>query len=124
MTNKRKETDSLGVVEVPGDQPLDYPGPWKPRQPSKGRRPITVARYVERNALRTELVDRGEETRCSSLFKFKQNGAAGFNFLTQWPMERPQKCIEFVNAPDTASELDDLRSSAQRSRDRLLTKIG
>jgi putative transposase len=77
---------------------------------------ITVARYVERNALRAKLVDRGEEWRWSSLFQFKQNGAPGFNFLTQWPMERPQNWIEFVNAPDNASELDDLRSSAQRGR--------
>ena len=38
------------------------------------------------------------------------------NFLTQWPMERPQNWIEFVNAPDNASELDDLRSSAPRGR--------
>ena len=51
---------------------------------------ITVARYIERNALRAKLVDRGEEWRWSSVFQFKQNGAAGFNFLTQGPMERPQ----------------------------------
>jgi hypothetical protein len=31
-------------------------------------------------------------------------------------MERPQNWIEFVNAPDNASELDDLRSSVQRGR--------
>jgi len=42
--------------------------------------------------------------RWSSLFQFKQNEAAAFNFLTQWPMERPQNWIEFVNAPDNASE--------------------
>jgi putative transposase len=31
-------------------------------------------------------------------------------------MERPQKWIEFVNAPDNASELEDLRSSVRRGR--------
>jgi len=31
-------------------------------------------------------------------------------------MERPQNWIECVNEPDKASELDDLRSSAQRGR--------
>jgi putative transposase len=74
---------------------------------------ITVARYVERNALRAKLVERGEEWRWSSLFQFHQKETG---FLTQWPMERPQNWIEFVNAADNASELDDLRSSAQRGR--------
>jgi putative transposase len=77
---------------------------------------ITVARYVERNALRAKLVKRAEEWRWSSLFQFEQNGAAGFDFLTDWPMERPQNWIELVNAPENASELDDLRSSVQRGR--------
>jgi hypothetical protein len=31
-------------------------------------------------------------------------------------MERPQNWIEWINEPDKASELDDLRSSAQRGR--------
>jgi putative transposase len=31
-------------------------------------------------------------------------------------MDRPQNWTEFVNAPDNASELDDLRSSVQRGR--------
>ncbi len=31
-------------------------------------------------------------------------------------MERPQNWIELLSAPDKASELDDLRSSAQRGR--------
>ena len=31
-------------------------------------------------------------------------------------MERPHKWIELVNEPDKTSELDELRSSAQRGR--------
>ncbi len=31
-------------------------------------------------------------------------------------MARPQNWIEWINEPDKASELDDLRSSAQRGR--------
>jgi putative transposase len=86
---------------------------------------ITVARYVERNALRAKLVKRAEEWRWSSLFQFKQNGAAGFDFVTDWPMERPQNWIEFVNAPDNASALDDLRTIIVCSEaDRLVVQIG
>jgi REP-associated tyrosine transposase len=98
-----------------GSGPL-YQGRFKSFPVQTDEHFITAARYVERNALRAKLVDRDEEWRWSSLFQIKQNGAAGFNFLTQWPMERPQNWIEFVNAPDNASELDDLRSSAQRGR--------
>jgi putative transposase len=72
--------------------------------------------HGQRNAVRAKLVERAEEWRWSSLFQFKQNGAGGFEFLTQWPMERPQNWIEVVNAPDNASQLDDLRTSAQRGR--------
>jgi putative transposase len=74
---------------------------------------ITVARYIERNALRAKLVERGEEWRWSSLFRFHQKETG---FLTQWSVERPENWIEFVNAADNAMESDDVRSSAQRGR--------
>jgi hypothetical protein len=35
---------------------------------------------------------------------------------SQRPVERSENWIEFVNAADNATELDDLRSSAQRGR--------
>jgi len=72
--------------------------------------------YIERIALRAKLVEQAKDWRWSSLFQFKQNERAGFDFVTDWPMERPQNWIELVNAPDNASELEDLRSSAQRGR--------
>ena len=36
--------------------------------------------------------------------------------LSPWPMERSQNWIDWVNEADKASELDDLRSRAQRGR--------
>ena len=76
---------------------------------------ITVARYVERNAVRAKLVARAEEWGWSSLFQLTQDGA-DCGFLTDWPMERPPNWIEFVNGAENESELNDLRSSAQRGR--------
>ena len=52
----------------------------------------------------------------SPLKKFLFKRTRGFEFLTQWPMERPQNWIEVVNAPDNGSQLDDFRTSAQRGR--------
>src|SRR5438552_15751691 len=76
---------------------------------------MTVARYVERNALRAKLVERAEEWRWSSANRARQD-AKLMEFLNAWPMERPQNWIELVNEPDKTSELDDLRLCAQRGR--------
>ena len=77
---------------------------------------LTVARYVERNALRAKLVERAEEWQWSSVYRRGRHDAELADFLSPWPMERPQNWIEWINEPDKASELDDLRSCAQRGR--------
>ena len=82
-------------------------------------RPTSIflqARYVERNALRAKLVERAEGWRWSSIYRIARRDTKLADFLSPWPMERPQNWIECVNEPDKASELDDLRSSAQRGR--------
>jgi hypothetical protein len=43
--------------------------------------------------------------------------------LSQWPMERPRAWINFVNESERESELEDLRSSAQRGRETLLKRL-
>ena len=77
---------------------------------------LTVARYVERNALRAKLVERAEEWQWSSVYRRGRHDAELADFLSPWPMERPQNWIEWINERDKASELDDLRSCAQRGR--------
>ena len=77
---------------------------------------MTVARYVERNAVRGKLVERAEEWRWSSANRVARQDDPLVEFLSPWPMDRPQNWIELLNEPDRASQLDDLRSSAQRGR--------
>jgi putative transposase len=77
---------------------------------------LAVARYVERNALRAKLVGRAEDWRWSSAYGMSRRDANLDGFLSPWPMERPQNWIDWVNEADNGSELDDLRSSAQRGR--------
>jgi hypothetical protein len=36
--------------------------------------------------------------------------------INQWPVERPEAWIEFVNGSESESELEDLRSAAQKGR--------
>jgi putative transposase len=74
---------------------------------------ITVARYVEGNAVLAELVERAGDWMWSSAFKVARQDGRFVEFLSSWPMERPQNWIEWINEPDKAFELYDLRSCAQ-----------
>ena len=77
---------------------------------------LMVARHVERNALRAGLVGRAEYWQWSSVYRFLHEDGERSEILSYWPMERPKNWIEFVNDSERESELDDLRSSAQRGR--------
>jgi putative transposase len=77
---------------------------------------LTVARYVERNALRAQLADRAEDWQWSSLWRRMQTDSLLASWLSDWPMERPADWTSRVNRPHTASELDALRVSVQRGR--------
>jgi putative transposase len=77
---------------------------------------LTVARYVERNALRAKLADNAEDWQWSSLWRHVQTDPKLTSWLSDWPMERPRDWTTSVNRPHTASELESLRISAQRGR--------
>ena len=77
---------------------------------------LTVARYVERNAVRAKLVKRAEEWQWSSLWRWAHSNPKLLDFLSEWPLERPRRWIQWVNETDKEVELEDLRCSAQRGR--------
>ena len=77
---------------------------------------LTVARYVERNALRAKLVDRAEDWQWSSVWRRTQEKAELTTWLSDWPVERPRDWLARVNRAQTASELESLRTSVQRGR--------
>jgi len=77
---------------------------------------LTVARYVERNALRAKLVKRAGQWQWSSLWRWARGDPKLLAFLSDWPVKRPRQWVGWVNRPETASELEDLRCSAQRGR--------
>jgi len=74
----------------------------------------TVARYVERNALRANLVRRAEAWRWGSLYRWRQGAAADKPQLASWPVPRKASWIEYVNAPQTEAELAAIRRSVER----------
>jgi putative transposase len=75
----------------------------------------SVARYVERNALRAKLVSRADEWRWSSLWRRKMGDAEAKSLLHAWPLPEPRRWLVTINRPQADSELKVLRRSVNRS---------
>ena len=78
---------------------------------------LAVCRYVERNALRANLVDRAEDWKRGSLWRRRNVRAKDRAFLlppSAWPVERPRNWLTLVNRVETAEELEALRQSVVR----------
>ena len=74
-----------------------------------------VVRYVERNALRANLVERAERWPWSSLgclARADEDSPAAV--LSAWPLPRPANWVEMVNEPQTEAELQALRHCVNR----------
>jgi putative transposase len=77
---------------------------------------LTVCRYVERNALRANLVARAEEWRWGSLWRWLQTPELDPPLLSPWPIPRLPGWVDRVNAALTDRELMSVQESAQRGR--------
>jgi putative transposase len=75
---------------------------------------FTVCRYVERNALRANLVARGEDWPWGSLYRWPQGSAKDKALLSAWPLRRLAGWVEEVNGPQTEAELSALRRAVNR----------
>ena len=77
---------------------------------------LSVCRYVERNALRANLVTRVEEWRWSSLWRREQTRANATALLSEWPVARPRGWMKWVSEPQTDMELEALRRAVCRGQ--------
>ena len=75
---------------------------------------LTVLRYVERNALSAKLVTRAEDWRWGSL-NWRAARSAPLA-LSEPPLKLPAYWCDLVNLPQTAGELDAIRTSVNRQR--------
>jgi putative transposase len=75
---------------------------------------LTVLRYVEGNARRAKLVARAEEWRWGSL-NWRAAKVPPL-VLTTPPLELPTYWAQFVNQPQTAAEVEAVRTSVNRQR--------
>ena len=88
-----------------------YQGRFKAVPVQKNDSLYRVCRYVERNALRQNLVPAAEDWTWSSLFALCRN--CDVIPLQPWPIPRPENWREIVNTPETEGELADLRSAVR-----------
>ncbi len=93
-----------------------YQGRYKSFPVEEDEHFLAVARYVERNPLRANLVVRAEEWRWSSLWHRCRGSIGQKGVLATWPVEVPADWIERVNRADNGQELEALRRSVQRGR--------
>lgn len=75
-----------------------------------------VVRYVERNALRSNLVDQAESWRWSSLWRREFGSAAQRRMLSTWPLGCPREWRQLVNRPQSEAELDAIRRCVTRGQ--------
>ena len=87
-----------------------YQGRYKSSPVQSDEHCLTVCRYVERNALRANLVERTEEWTWGSLAARRANNEAERPTLTSWPIERPRDWTARVNRPFGPTGGGDLRS--------------
>ncbi len=77
----------------------------------------TACRYVERNALRANLVEHAEDWRWGSLWQRRQRAVPeDYPPLSDWPLPRPRNWAALVNRAETESELAAIRTCVSRGR--------
>jgi putative transposase len=70
---------------------------------------LNVVRYVERNALRANLVERAEDWRFGSLWRRLHPNAQPALALDPWPVPQPAHWTRLVNQPLSEAELKAIR---------------
>ncbi len=89
-----------------------YQGRFKCFPIQEGESLLKAVRYVERNALRANLVARAEDWRWCSLWR-RINGDKE-SLLCEWPIDMPSNWVGWVNEAQTVAEVKALRSSVNR----------
>ena len=73
-----------------------------------------VMRYTERNARRADLVSKAEEWQWGSLWTRQYGLAEHRAMLSDWPMPRSRRWVQYVNEPATDAEREAIRRSCRR----------
>ena len=75
---------------------------------------LNVVRYVERNALRANLVERAQQWRFGSLWRRLHPNARPALAFDPWPVPQPAHWTRMVNQPLSEAELRAIRHAVVR----------
>lgn len=75
-----------------------------------------VLRYVERNALRANMVPQAEQWQWCSLWRRINGTREQKALLSAWPLGKPRQWRRLVNEPQTDAELEALRRCVVRNQ--------
>lgn len=76
---------------------------------------ITLARYIERNALKANLVKKAEAWKWSSIWRRTHKNSKKRKILSEWPIDIPKNYISFLNTPQTEEEQNSIENSIKRN---------
>jgi putative transposase len=94
-----------------------YQGTYKSFPVQEDDHFYTACRYVERNALRANLVERAERWEWSSLAqRLGLQRCQEPPQLAAWPVSRPRAWLKLVNRPQPERELAVIRQAVQRGQ--------
>ncbi|MEX0794929.1 MAG: transposase [Pirellulaceae bacterium] len=91
-----------------------YQGRFKSFQVQEDAHFFSVCRYVERNAVRSGLVDQAEDWQWGSLWRSQQPIEPKPKLLTAWPLFQPKDWGSYVNQPQNERELAAIHQSIKR----------
>jgi putative transposase len=91
-----------------------YQGRFKSFPVQEDQHFYTLGRYVERNALRANLVRRAEQWPWCSLARWLRGTAVDKTLLAPWPLPRKPGWVDHVNSPLTEAELQAMRRCVKR----------
>jgi len=69
---------------------------------------ITLAKYVEQNALKAKFVDKAENWKWSSIWRRENGSVDQEKILSNWPVDMPEDYLECVNQLQLESKEDEL----------------
>ena len=91
-----------------------YQGRFKAFPVEEDQHLLAVLRYVERNALRANLVSRAEDWQFGSLWHWLNRDRVEDALLAPWPISRPRSWRAMVNRAQNAAELKAIRRSIRK----------
>jgi len=77
---------------------------------------LQAAGYVERNALRADLVKNAQDWRWSSLWRRETGSLQQKELLDPWPAPIPRDYLDNINRPESKDRLELIRESVKKSR--------